>query len=63
MSHRIRKAVRDDNTVDFGAGVSEVEVDETYIGRDKERSIRRGYGHKLKVMVLADRETPDQSRD
>ena len=57
LAHRIREAMRDDGAVDFGAGGSEVEVDETYIGRDKDKPIRRGYDHKLKVMALVDRET------
>ena len=57
MSHRIREAMRSDGSVDFGAGGSVVEVDETFIGRDKDRPIRRGYMHKHKVLALVDRAT------
>ena len=62
MSHRIREAMRDDRTVDFGAGGSAVEVDETFIGHDttikpKHSKKGRGYAHKHKVLALVDRET------
>ncbi len=33
--HRIRAAMRDDGTVNFGSGDGEAEVDETFIGLDK----------------------------
>ena len=36
LSHRIREAMRDDGAVDFGAGGGVVEVDETFIGHDRE---------------------------
>ena len=45
LSRRIREAMRDDGAVDFGAGGGVVEVDETFIGRDKDRPIKRGYAH------------------
>ena len=32
MSHRVREAMRNDGSVDFGAGGGVVEVDETFIG-------------------------------
>jgi len=35
MAHRIREAMRNDSTVDFGAGGGTVEVDETFIGNDR----------------------------
>ena len=57
LSHRIREAMRDDGTVNFGAGGGEVEVDETFIGRDKNRPIKRGYMHKHKVLALVDRDS------
>jgi hypothetical protein len=60
MSHRIREAMREGNLAPFGADGGVVEVDETYIGRDK--SIKpdgvkkgRGYHHKNKVLSLVDR--------
>ena len=55
LSHRIREAMRDDSTVDFGAGGGVVEVDETFIGKDKDRPVKRGYAHKHKVLALVDR--------
>ena len=57
LSHRIREAMRSDGTVDFGSGGGAVEVDETFIGRDKDKPIRRGYAHKHKVLALVDRES------
>ena len=57
MSHRIREAMRSDGTVDFGSGGGVVEVDETFIGRDKDRPVRRGYMHKHKSLSLVDRST------
>ncbi len=62
MFHRIREAMRDDTIVDFGAGGTEVEVDETFIGHDrtvkpKHTKKGRGYAHKHKVLALVDRET------
>lgn len=62
MSHRIREAMREGSFAPFGAGGGVVEVDETYIGRDK--TIKpdgvkrgRGYHHKNKVLSLVDRES------
>jgi transposase-like protein len=60
MSHRIREAMREGTFAPFGADGGVVEVDETYIGRDK--SIKpdgmkkgRGFHHKNKVLSLVDR--------
>ena len=61
LSHRIREAMSDDGAVDFGSGGGVVEVDETFIGRDKDKPIRRGYAHKHKVLALVDRDS-GQSR-
>ena len=55
LSHRVREAMRDDGTVDFGTDGGIVEVDETFIGRDKDKPIKRGYAHKHKVLALVDR--------
>ena len=49
--------MRDDGTADFGSGGGVVEVDETFIGRDRNKPIRRGYAHKHKVPALVDRTT------
>ena len=66
MSHRIREAMRSGDFAPFGADGGVVEVDETYIGRDK--SIKpdgmkkgRGYHHKNKILSLVDR-TSGQAR-
>jgi len=56
MSHRIREAMRSDNTVDFGAGGGTVEVDETFIGhKHKKAEGARGYAHKNAMLTLVDR--------
>ena len=57
MSHRIREAMRDDGSVNFGSGGGVVEVDETFIGREPGKEVRRGGGHKMKVLTLVDRTT------
>lgn len=57
MSHRIREAMRDDGSVNFGAGGGTVEVDETFIGREPGKEVKRGVGHKMKVLTLVDRAT------
>ena len=57
MSHRIREAMRDDGSVNFGAGGGTVEVDETFIGREPGKEVTRGVGHKMKVLTLVDRAT------
>jgi transposase-like protein len=57
MSHRIREAMRDDTLGAFGAGGGTVEVDETFIGREPGKQVRRGVGHKMKVLTLVDRTT------
>ena len=57
MSHRVREAMRSDGTVEFGGAGGEVEVDETFIGNDKDKPVRRGYAHKHKVLGLVDRAT------
>lgn len=57
MSHRIREAMRSDGDLDFGAGGTAVEVDETFIGKEPGERPRRGIGWKMKVLSLVDRET------
>lgn len=57
MSHRIREAMRDDGSVNFGSGGGVVEVDETFIGREPGKEVKRGVGHKMKVLTLVDRAT------
>ena len=62
LSHRIREAMRDDGSFEFGSNGGIVEVDETFIGND--RSVKpkgekkgRGYAHKHKLLSLVDRST------
>ena len=58
MSHRIREAMRSDGAVDFGNGGGTVEVDETFIGKQYEKSpTARGGDHKNKILTLVDRST------
>lgn len=57
MSHRIREAMRSGDLSPFGSDGGPVEVDETFIGREDDKPVRRGYGHKVKVLALVDRET------
>ena len=62
MSHRIRESMRDTNPQPMGGKGSAVEVDETFIGRDKTRKPKgqkkgRGTWHMNKVLSLVDRET------
>ncbi len=49
--------MHDDRTVNFGADGGVVEVDERFIGQDREKPIQRGYAHKHKVLALVDRNT------
>lgn len=62
MTHRLREAMRSGDLAPFGGNGSAVEVDETFIGRDKAIKPRgqkkgRGYAHKHKVLSLIDRDT------
>jgi transposase-like protein len=57
MSHRIREAMRDDTIGTFGNGGGVVEVDETFIGREPGKPVKRGVGHKMKLLTLVDRTT------
>ena len=59
LAHRIREAMRSgDLDVPFGSGGTPVEVDETYIGFKRGvPKARGGWGHKLGVLALVDRES------
>jgi transposase-like protein len=57
MSHRIREAMRSDDTTMFGTGGGTVEVDETFIGKLKGAPVKRAFHHKMKVLALVDRAT------
>lgn len=60
MSHRIREAMREENGGLLGGSGKTVEVDETFIGRDKNIKPKgmkkgRGYHHKQKVLSIVER--------
>lgn len=57
LAHRIREAMRSGDLAPFGSDGGFVEVDETYIGRDRSKPKLRGYEHKFKVLALVDRST------
>lgn len=61
LAHRIREAMRDDTSLDFGSGGGTVEVDETFIGTDpkwtKYHTGQIGIHQKMKVLTLVDRAT------
>jgi len=62
MSHRIREAMRSGSLAPFGQGGGDVEVDETFIGKNRPKAEgARSYHHKNKVLSLVDRNT-GQSR-
>ena len=58
MSHRIRESMREGGLAPFGQSGGAVEVDETYIGRKAGSAAPKGgWGHKMTVLGLSDRET------
>jgi len=62
MAHRIREGMTDDGPFGAGGDGGTVEVDETFIGRDKSKKpkgVKKGRGshHKYKVLTLVDRTT------
>ncbi|WP_448502815.1 IS1595 family transposase [Sphingomonas sp.] len=58
LAHRIREAMRaGDLAVPFGSEGGAVEVDETYFAKKKGYEVKRGYGHKLGVVALVDRDS------
>lgn len=57
MWHRIREAMTDNTGAGFGTSGGTVEVDETFIGREPGKPVRRGVGHKMKVVTLVGRTT------
>ena len=61
MAHRIREAMRPTSAAFFGEDGGSVEVDETFIGVDKNVRKDRGTAHKHKVLSLVDRSS-GQSR-
>jgi transposase-like protein len=58
MAHRIREAMTSNDDTPMGSGGGTVEVDETFIGRDRSKAKKAtGYEHKMKVLSLIDRAT------
>jgi hypothetical protein len=58
MTHRIREAMRSGDLAPFGQGGGSVEIDETFIGVEKQKVAgAHGYNHKNKVLSLVDRTT------
>ncbi len=57
LAHRIREAMRSGDLAPFGAEGGAVEVDETYIGREPGKPVKRAFHHKMKVLSLVDRST------
>lgn len=57
LVHRIREAMRSGELAPMGGGGGFVEADETFIGREPGKPVKRAYHHKLKVLGLVDRET------
>ena len=55
MGHRIREAMRGGSLSPMGGGGGDVEVDETFFGTEPGAMKRKGYGHKMKVLSLVDR--------
>ena len=60
MSHRIREAMRETSPGPLGGSGQIVEVDETFIGIDRDKKPKhekkgRGYAHKHKVLTLVER--------
>lgn len=57
LAHRIREAMRSGDLAPFGMDGGAVEVDETYIGREPGKPVKRAFHHKMKVLSLVDRST------
>ena len=55
MSHRIREAMRSGDLAPFGGNGGAVEADETFIGREPGKEVKRAYHYKMKVLSLVDR--------
>lgn len=55
MSHRLREAMKSGDLGPIGGDGMEVEADETFIGQQKGKDKKRGYGHKNAVLSLVER--------
>lgn len=57
MAHRIREAMRDGDLAPFGSNGGIVEIDETFIGIEPGKEVKRSAHHKMKVLTLVDRDS------
>jgi transposase-like protein len=57
MAHRIREGMRQGQLAPFGGNGGAVEADETYIGREPGKRVKRAFHHKMKVLSVVDRDT------
>jgi transposase-like protein len=57
LSHRIREAMTSTDNTPMGGLGAIVEADETFIGRDPSKPVKRAFYHKMKVLALVDRNT------
>ena len=57
LGHRIREAMRSGYLAPFGVNGGTVESDETFIGTEPGKQIRRGFAHKRKILSLIDRDS------
>lgn len=58
MAHRIREAMKSDETTPMGSGGGDVFADETYFGRDPDRPLSRmGLRNMNQILTLVDRTT------
>lgn len=55
MTHRIREAMKSTGGGLLGSGGQPVEADETYWGKEKNKPVRAGGGHKMKILSLVER--------
>ena len=55
MMHRLREAMREGGLAPMGGEGSQVEIDETFIGRKQGAKKRAGFGHKHAVLSLVER--------
>lgn len=55
MSHRIREAMQETDTWPLGGLGTVVEADETFIGTEPGREVKKSFFHKMKVLALVER--------
>src|SRR5208337_1009075 len=54
LGHRIREAMRTGDLAPFGVNGGSVESDETFLWNEPGKEVRKGYGHKRKILSLID---------